>query len=57
MLALVLASILVHALELLASVFCLLPGLVVMALFVLTAPAIVLEGLGRWPVCAAAGGS
>ena len=44
--ALVVASVMVHALELLASVLCLLPGLVVMALFVLTAPAIVLEGLG-----------
>jgi hypothetical protein len=41
-----LASVMVHALELVASVLCLLPGLVVMALFVLTAPAIVLEGLG-----------
>ena len=46
LLALVVASVMVHALELVASVLCLLPGLVVMALFVLTAPAIVLEGLG-----------
>jgi hypothetical protein len=46
LLALVFASLMVHALELLASALCLLPGLVVMALFVLTAPAIVLEGLG-----------
>jgi hypothetical protein len=46
LLALVVASVLVHALELLAAVLCFLPALVVMALFVLTAPAIVLEGLG-----------
>jgi hypothetical protein len=44
--ALVVASLLVHVLEALAALLCLLPALVVMALFVLTAPAIVLEGLG-----------
>jgi hypothetical protein len=44
--ALVVASLMVHALELLGAVLCVLPGLVVMAFFVLTAPAIVLEGLG-----------
>jgi hypothetical protein len=44
--ALVVASLLVHVLEGLAALLCLLPALVVMALFVLTAPAIVLEGLG-----------
>jgi hypothetical protein len=44
--ALVVASLAVHALEVLGAVLCLLPGLVVMAFFVLTAPAIVLEGLG-----------
>ncbi|MGO9660911.1 MAG: hypothetical protein ACLQVK_24950 [Acidimicrobiales bacterium] len=44
--ALVVASLLVHLLEGLAALLCLLPALVVMALFVLTAPAIVLEGLG-----------
>jgi ACR3 family arsenite efflux pump ArsB len=44
LLALVVASVMVHALELVASVLCLLPGMVVMA-------------SGRWPGCAGAGGS
>ena len=46
LMALLVASLIVHALELLGTVLCLVPGLVVMAFFVLTAPAIVLEGPG-----------
>ena len=44
--ALFFASLMVHVLELVGTLFCLLPGLVLMAFFVLTAPAIVIEGLG-----------
>lgn len=44
--ALIISSLLVHFAELGAGIFCILPGLAVMALFVLTAPAIVIEGLG-----------
>jgi hypothetical protein len=44
--ALIVASLAVHVVEIFGAVFCLLPGLVFMAFFVLTAPAIVLEGLG-----------
>jgi hypothetical protein len=45
-LALVVSSFLVHICELLGGVLCILPGLAFMALFVATAPAIVIEGLG-----------
>ncbi len=44
--ALIISSLLVHLAELGAGIFCILPGLAIMALFVLTAPAIVIEGLG-----------
>lgn len=44
--ALVVSSLLVHLCEIGAGIFCILPGLVFMAFFVLTAPAIVIEGLG-----------
>jgi hypothetical protein len=44
--ALLFATVMVHVLELVGTVFCLFPGLVLMAFFVLTAPAIVIEGLG-----------
>jgi hypothetical protein len=45
-LALIAASFLVHICELVGSIFCLIPGIGLMALFVATAPAIVIEGLG-----------
>ena len=45
-LALIVSSFLVHICELLGGVLCILPGLAFMALFVATAPAIVIEGLG-----------
>ena len=44
--ALVVAWFFVHVIEIVAGVFCLLPGFLAMALFVATAPAIVVEGLG-----------
>jgi hypothetical protein len=44
--ALLASFVLVHLLELVAAVACLLPALAVMALFVVVAPAIVIEGLG-----------
>jgi hypothetical protein len=44
--ALVVSSLLVHICELVGGVLCILPGLAFMALFVATAPAIVIEGLG-----------
>jgi hypothetical protein len=44
--ALIVSSFLVHFAELGAGILCILPGFAVMALFVLTAPAIVIEGLG-----------
>jgi len=44
--ALVVSSLLVHFAEFGAGIFCILPGFAIMALFVLTAPAIVIEGLG-----------
>jgi hypothetical protein len=46
MLALLLASLIGHVFEAVSFVFCFLPGLAVMALFFLTTPAIVMEGLG-----------
>jgi hypothetical protein len=45
-LALIVSSFLVHICELAGGVLCILPGLAFMALFVVTAPAIVIEGLG-----------
>lgn len=45
-LALLIASILGHLLEFVGLVLCVLPGLTFMAFFFLTAPAIVMEGLG-----------
>jgi hypothetical protein len=45
-LALVLASVVGHLFELVGLVLCVLPGLAVMAFLFLTAPAIVMEGLG-----------
>ena len=56
-LALIVSSFLVHICELAGGVLCILPGLAFMALFVVTAPAIVIEGLGPWQRCAVAGGS
>jgi hypothetical protein len=44
--ALFAAFVLVHVLEALGGVFCYLPGLAVMTMFVMVAPAIVIEGLG-----------
>ena len=44
--ALVVAWLLVHVVELVAGVFCVFPGLLAMALFVATAPAIAIEELG-----------
>ncbi len=44
--AFIVAWILVHILEIVAGVFCVLPGLLVMALMVAVAPAIAIEGLG-----------
>jgi hypothetical protein len=44
--ALIVSSFLVHICELAGGVLCILPGLAFMALFVVTAPAIVIEGLG-----------
>jgi hypothetical protein len=44
--ALVASFILVHILEAIGFVFCVLPGLAVMTMFVMVAPAIVVEGLG-----------
>ena len=45
-LALILASVLGHLFELLGLVFCILPGLAILALLFLTTPVIVAEGLG-----------
>ena len=44
--ALIASSLLVHLCELVGGILCILPGLALMALFVATAPAIVIEGLG-----------
>ncbi|MDQ1397977.1 MAG: hypothetical protein QOG64_3236, partial [Acidimicrobiaceae bacterium] len=44
--ALVIASVIVHIVEVIGFVLCILPGIAVMAMFVLVAPAIVVERLG-----------